>query len=256
MVSVERSPGVELRFLNADRQAVSKDLGKVDGVDVVRGQPVRTFPMYRGQQNYPGLLWCATTRTLIGYESLLERDRLWLADFDPAVRWIASQPFWLSGRDGSTLRRHAPDFLLQTTNGYTVVDVKPEPLLEEPGVAEVLAWTGRLCAAKGWAYEVWSGADPVLLRNVRFLAAGRRPGLVEEPAVVKLAEQLQPGMTVADVVAGVDLDAATARAAVLALLWRGAWMTDLTRPLSPHSALVAGTRAACRWSRRCRPGPG
>ena len=169
---------------------------------------------------------------------------MWLADFDPDVRWIASQPFWLSGRHGSTLRRHAPDFPLQTTTGFTVVDVKPEPLLEEPGVAEVLAWTGRLCAAKGWAYEVWSGADPVLLRNVRFLATARRSGLVDETAVVKLAEQLHPGMTVADVEAGVNLDAATARAAVLALLWRGAWVTDLTYPLTPHSALVAGTRAA------------
>ena len=244
MVSVERSPGVELRFVNAGRHAVLTDLGKVDGADVVHGQPVRTFPTYKGQRNYPGLLWCATTQTLIGYESLLERDRLWLADFDPEVRWIASQPFWLSGRDGSTLRRHAPDFLLQTTTGYTVVDVKPEPLLGEPGVAEVLAWTGRLCAAKGWTYEVWSGVDPVLLRNVRFLAAARRPGLVDETAVAKLAEQLHPGMTVADVEAGVDLDAATARAATLALLWRGTWVTDLTHPLTPHSALVAGTRAA------------
>lgn len=143
-MNVGRSPRVGLRFIDAGGQSRSTDLGKVDRADVVRGRPVRTFPTYRGQRNYPGLLWCATTRTLIGYESLLERDRLWLSDFDPDVRWIASQPFWLSGRDGSTLRRHAPDFLLETTAGYTVVDVKPEPLLEETAVAEVLAWTGRL----------------------------------------------------------------------------------------------------------------
>ena len=51
--------------------------------------------MYPGQQNYPGWLWTATTSSLTGYESLLERDRLWLADFDPRVRWIVSQPFWI-----------------------------------------------------------------------------------------------------------------------------------------------------------------
>lgn len=243
-MAVEHQSRAELRFLDADDKWVSKDLGKAVGADVVRGRPVRSFATYRGQRNYPGLLWCATTRTLVGYESLLERDRLWLADFDPEVRWIVWQPFWLSGRDGSALRRHVPNFLLQTTTGYTVVDVKPEPLLEEPGVAEVLAWTGRLCAAKGWTYEVWSGADPVLLRNVCFLASARRSGLVDEAAVEKLAEKLQPGMTLADVEAGVELDAATARAAALALLWRGAWVTDLTHPLTPHSALVAGTRTA------------
>ncbi len=50
---------------------------------------------------------------------------------------------------------------------YTEVDVKPQALVDEPAVAEVLACTGRLCAAKGWRYEVWSGENPVLLRNLR-----------------------------------------------------------------------------------------
>lgn len=77
-----------------------------------------------------------------------------------------------------------------------VVDVKPARLLDEPKVADVLAWTGRLCAGKGWAYEVWSGADPVLLRNIRFLGAGRRPGVVDEDVVVKVAEAARPGMTI------------------------------------------------------------
>ena len=235
---------VEVRYLDATGSWSAETLGKVDGSRLVRGEPVRRFPTYKGQRNYPGLLWCATTEALVGYESLLERDRLWLADFDPEVRWVASQPFWLSGRDGSTLRRHAPDFLLQTTTGYTVVDVKPKLLLEEPGVAEVLAWTGRLCAAKGWGYEVWSGADPVLLRNVRFLATARRSLLVDETAVAKLAAHLQPGMTVAEVEAGVALDATAARAAVLALLWRGRWVTDLARPLSRQSVLQLGAVAA------------
>ena len=124
---------------------------------------------------------------------MLERDRLWLADFDPAVRQIAGQPFWLSGRDGSTIRRHVPDFFLQLRNGnYLVVDVKPARLLEDPKVAEVLSWTGRLCAGTGWGYEVWSGADPILLRNIRFLGAGRRPGLVDEDVLVKVAGAAQP----------------------------------------------------------------
>ena len=94
-------------------------LGKVDGAEVVRGRPVRTMPTYRGQRNYPGWLWTATTGSLVGYESLLERDRLWLADFDRSVRCVASQPFSLSGRDGSNIRRHVPDFLLARSDGST-----------------------------------------------------------------------------------------------------------------------------------------
>ena len=73
----------ELRFIDANHKWVSTDLGRVVGADVVRGRPVRSFSTYRAQRNYPGLLWCATTRTLVGYESLLERDRVWLADLRP-----------------------------------------------------------------------------------------------------------------------------------------------------------------------------
>lgn len=87
---------------------------------------------------------------LVGYESLLERDRLWLADFDPTVLGIASQPLWMSGRDGGVLRRHVPDFLLKTDTGFVVVDVKPEKMLADPGVTAALGWAGRVCAARGW----------------------------------------------------------------------------------------------------------
>ena len=85
----------------------------------------------------------------------------------------------------------------------------------------------------------------MLLRNLRFLAAARGCGPVDEAAVVRLAEQLKPGMTVARASTGVNLDAATVRAAALALLSRGTWATDLTRPLSLPSARTAGTWAAC-----------
>ena len=194
-------------------------LGKVDAAAVVACQPARSFPTYKGQRNYPGLLWTATTGSLVGYESLLERDRLWLADFDPAVRAISGQPFWLTGRDGSTLRRHVPDFLLQLDDGhYLVVDVKPAALLDEPKVAEVLSWTGRMCAGKGWGYEVWSGADPTLLRNIRFLGGGRRPQFVDEDAVVKVDAAAQSGMTIAEVEHAAGVDRRDARAAVLRLL--------------------------------------
>lgn len=104
----------------------------------VLGRPVRSFPTYKNQANYPGWLWSATMGRLVGYESLLERDRLWLADFDPTVKGIASQPMWMSGRDDRVLRRHVPDFLLQTDTGFVVVNVKPEPMLADQGVSAAL----------------------------------------------------------------------------------------------------------------------
>jgi hypothetical protein len=57
--------------------------------------PVRGFPSYKGQRNRVGRWWTATTGSLVGYESWLERDWLMLLDFDPDVVGIAAQPFWL-----------------------------------------------------------------------------------------------------------------------------------------------------------------
>lgn len=150
---------------------------------------------------------------------LVGAGRLWLADFDPAVRAICGQPFWWTGHDGSTLRRHVPDSLLQLVDGgYLVVDVKPAALLDEPKVAEVLSWTGRLCAGKGWGHEVWSGADPTMLRNIRFLGGGRRPQFVDEDAVVKVDSATESGMTIAEAEQAADVDRRDARGGAPAVL--------------------------------------
>lgn len=82
----------------------------------------------------------------------------------------------------------------------------------------------------------------MVLRNVRFLGAARRAALVDADAVVEVVEHLRPG--VAEAEGCVDLDGPSARAALLALLWRGEWSTELARPVSGRSVLGPGIRAA------------
>ncbi|GAB4075369.1 hypothetical protein GCM10028781_01320 [Nostocoides australiense] len=73
-----------------------------------------------------------------------------LADFDPDVTAVASQPFGVTGRDGGVVRRHVPDYLLLRKGGVVeVVDVKSAEHLERPEVVEVFEWTSRLMVAKG-----------------------------------------------------------------------------------------------------------
>ncbi|WP_053803639.1 hypothetical protein [Streptomyces rimosus] len=59
-----------------------------------------------------------------------------------------------------------------------VVNVKPAEQLQDPQIVEALAWPSELIRQHGWEYEIWSGADRVLLENVRFLAGYRRHGVV------------------------------------------------------------------------------
>ncbi|WP_312026399.1 TnsA-like heteromeric transposase endonuclease subunit [Rhodococcus aetherivorans] len=94
-------------------------------------RPVRSFPSYRGQRNFPGWYWSATLDRRIGFESWVERDHLVALDFDACVVGVVSQPLWLLWTpEGGTPRRHAPDFLVRSVDGtVAVVDSRPLHLI-------------------------------------------------------------------------------------------------------------------------------
>ncbi|GAA3683913.1 TnsA-like heteromeric transposase endonuclease subunit [Yimella lutea] len=182
----------ELRYVADDGTEVTTSVRHVDQARVARGLPVRKIRSRAGQRHYSGLFWSATTQGHVPYESRLELDRLWLADFDSSVTWIAAQPFWMSGRDGDALRRHAPDFMLSRVGAPPlVVDVKPAQFATKAEVEVVFRWTREVCASRGWAYEVWTGGDPVILANIRALAVGRRRSLfAHDPAALSMSTGL------------------------------------------------------------------
>jgi len=98
----------EAAYVDADGIESRVVWDQMAGVALEWGRPVRRFPSYRGQRNYPGLYWSATTGGHVGYESWVERDHLIALDFDQSVIGTASQPFWLFWRNGDGVqRRHA-----------------------------------------------------------------------------------------------------------------------------------------------------
>ncbi len=142
---------------------------------VAMGLPFRAAMSRRGQRHFPGWYWAATMSGLVWYESRLELSRLQLADFDPQVIWMGSQPFQLVRADAARTRRHVPDFLFGLEDGrMRVVDVKPRDRLTRPKVRMQFDWTREVVEGWGWEYRVESEPDPVLARNVRFLAGYRR----------------------------------------------------------------------------------
>jgi hypothetical protein len=84
-----------MTYSAADGQETRVALDRLRSTDLDGCRPVRSFPSYRDQRNYPGLYWSATTGGHIGYESWVERSHLVALDFASEVVAIASQPFWL-----------------------------------------------------------------------------------------------------------------------------------------------------------------
>jgi hypothetical protein len=87
--------GFEGSYVSDDGAEHRVPLAQAWAVPLEQGLPVRRFTSRKGQRHFSGLFWSVTAKSHLGYESLLERDRLLLADFDPEVVGIAAtQPLW------------------------------------------------------------------------------------------------------------------------------------------------------------------
>ena len=217
-----------------------RPLGQVMAGQIVSAVPWRMTRSARGQAHYPGYYWSATTGGHVIYESRLELARLLLADFDPDVTAVAAQPFLLRAQVSGRVRRHVPDFLLaRADRTVQVVNVKPAARMADPAVAEALAWPGELFEARGWGHEVWTGADPVLLANVRFLAGYRRPGIPPDAVTAAVLGEVRPGERLSGLLDRLERawPRPAAKAAVLRLLWQRSLSTDLSQPLDVGSVL-------------------
>lgn len=225
-------------FRDAAGRESAADLAVISAGVLAAGRPWRVFRWRQGQAHYSGWYWSATTGGHVVYESRLELARLLLADFDPAAAVIAAQPFLVTAPSGGRTRRHVPDFLvIDRDGGVCVVNVKPADQLAVPEVAEALAWAGEVFTTRGWRHEIWSGAPPVLLANVRFLAGYRYPGRVNATLVAVIARDAPDQAAIGELEREWPGRPADVRAAVLHLIWKGEFRADLLSPLSAATRL-------------------
>lgn len=195
--------------------------------------PWRTFRWHQEQKHYSGTFWSATEHGHVIYESQLELARLLLADFDTSVRHIVAQPFLLRAEVDGAGRKHIPDYLLLTSDGPVVVDVKPHDRQSDPKTAFTLAWVRTVVAWRGWRFEVFGEPPSAELANLRFLAGYRQGWLFDGALLGELRARELDAVTLREACHCLPgRPEPLVRAAVLHLLWRQEFMTDLTRPLS------------------------
>lgn len=245
---------------------VETSLDRAPVEEIAGGLPVREFRSYKGRRHYSGWYWAATMERLVAYESRLELARILLADFDPAVRAIAAQPFQMVGADGARQRRHVPDLLLVGGDGQvTVVDVKAAHRRDNPQVRALMEWTRRVVALRGWGFEEWYGASRVRLDNVRFLAGYRRRSTIDADVIPLVLDAVRDGAgdgaSIAEVTRSVtavdtNVPVAVTRPVILHLLWSGELECDLARPLGTATVVWPGGRRDSGGSGPGRPGAG
>jgi hypothetical protein len=203
--------------------------------------PVRPFRFEKGLRSFAGWWYFATTGTHVGFESWLERDHLMLMDFDPRVRAVSSQPFWLRWRDSEgRARRHAPDFFARRDDGIgVVVDVRPDDRIPARD-AETFAVTALACEAAGWEYRRSGDLDPVLVANVRWLSRYRHRRCLVPGIAAVLLDAFAGGRGLSE---GAEMAGDRLRVfpVLFHLMWQRQLAADLTAgPLGASTLVRAG----------------
>lgn len=205
-----------------------------------RALPIRRFFSWPGKRNYDGSWWSSTVRAHVLFESLLEREYLLAADFDPRVVGIAAQPvalLWPRGTSGH--KHHFPDYFVRLQNGDgRLVDVR-HPKHVAKGAAQ-FAMTRDVCREIGWDYEVFTGLTATYLANLRWLAGYRTdrcvPSDVTAAAIGEhFASPVSMGLGVYRASSSTGVPKDTVLANVLHLLWYRQLSTNLEAPLSMDS---------------------
>jgi hypothetical protein len=180
----------------------------------------------------------------VAFESLLEREYLMWADFEPDIVAIAAQPvalLWPRGTTGH--KNHVPDFFVRMSNGDgRLVDVRHPDCVED--AAAQFDLTRHVCAEVGWQYEVFTGLDPFTEQNVRWLAGYRQDRCAPTDDAFNaitscFAHPLRLGLGVHRVARSTGVSKDLVLANVLHLLWRRQLSANLSAPLSLDTEVSA-----------------
>jgi len=91
---------------------------------------------------------------MIAFESLLERDFIYLLDYDARVEWFEEQPLTMEYQHDDQTLHYTPDFQVVGAGQQVVVECKPERFVETSDNQRKFAVARAWCAARDWEFRV------------------------------------------------------------------------------------------------------
>lgn len=110
---------------------------------------------------------------MIAFESLLERDFIYLLDYDPDVEWFEEQPLSIEYMLETKLLHYTPDFHVLECGWHVLVECKPEQFAETEENRRKFAVAQEWCEKRGWEFRVITDQQVrsgFRLQNVKLLA--------------------------------------------------------------------------------------
>ena len=191
---------------------------------------------------------------IVWFESLLERDYLYLLEFDLAVLAFYAQACRFYYRLGGKKRIYTADFYVIRQDSKQVVEVKPEAKAREPEKREIFCIAAEACERQGMEFRVVTDAEirsEPRLDNVKLLIKYQRTPI--DPQHRILCHEFfarRPEASLAQV-AEFFASKGVGRQTVYSLMRWGAIGFDLKTPIDDDCALFyPGRDAAEREVRR------
>ncbi|NEU80296.1 transposase [Nostoc sp. UIC10630] len=125
-----------------------------------------------GTKKNIGRFFSFKMRSLVWYESLNERNYMYLLEIDPDVVSYKTQPFKISYILDDKVRRYTPDFLVQRQLKQQIVEIKPATWLDDEKNVKKFPVIASTLKSRGWEFamitdEMMSRGS--LLNNVKLL---------------------------------------------------------------------------------------
>jgi hypothetical protein len=133
--------------------------------------PVRKVSNHGG--NVIGRFPSAKMGRMIAFESLLERDFIYLLEYDPTVEWFEEQPLSIEYLHEAKQLHYTPDFHLLERGQHVLVECKPKRFVETEENCRKFAVGQEWCEEHRWEFRLITDQQirsGFRLQNIKLLA--------------------------------------------------------------------------------------
>jgi len=182
-------------------------------------------------------------KSTIWFESLLERDFLYLIEFDKNVVKYREQPFKVKYLLDGKQRYYTPDFFIERHNENQVIEVKPQSKVEKEDFIAFSNQMKTFFAKEGFEYHVITDLTIRLqpkLRNIKLLwYYARLPITTKHQILIHSLFSNLSSITFSEI-CSFFCQAKEQKELVYALLFHGYLLVDIKKPLNAESLISIG----------------
>ena len=211
--------------------------------------PVRKIPRYGAGRKNLGKFASVKTGRVAWYESLLERDYMYLLDYEGDVSYWHEQPLRMRFSHGGKVHRYTPDLEVHRASQKQLIEVKPKHQVDSGKWDVLFRAASSICEEEGYEFLVLT--DEVIrmqprLENVKLLwKYARTPVLPQHQIICSQFFQSRNDelVTLGDLVQLFTRKHLPKQTLYCLLFW-GALDFDLMQPLDQDSPIILPSSSA------------